>query len=350
MALCPTCFSVIGTWSDDPILTTPALSVGYSGFTQVEPTHIIELQNLCNVKEIEAELTPTVWTHIDNVNIYQVIKICIQELRLAIQNLVTTVESDMYHYFNYDKDGNYMGTTQTDWYDSDLNSNFVQIKAIHIEDLRHVANLNLNVLPIEDGYLLAHAHNPEGKEISGIGWGGFGNASIYIDGILSGISGSPITLSPGHYSVQCRFNNLISGSQEVDIISGETSELIFSFDRTEIDVTVGYRLGYQYQDSPTGISFDLSVPHPAPFWVGNAIVPYSGIPYYFFQWKIATQDGDDFVFPLLQDSRGYYFIDLGGYTQYATQPYQGKGLIWGTAYIGPEHIHYSNVPYAYEDL
>lgn len=138
MALCPICYSELGLWSDDPILCTPTLSTEeYKGYTIIKPNHIISIQNLCNIAEIEAGLTPSIWTLVDNTNLYQVLKPCIKELRISIENVLTAVGKTKYDLFNYDKDGNYMGTSQTEWHDPDLDDKIYQIKAIHIEDLRH---------------------------------------------------------------------------------------------------------------------------------------------------------------------------------------------------------------------
>lgn len=153
---CPICFSDIGTptagnfiWTDDPILTNPAPSVGvivyedYKGFTQLKAQHIKELQD--NRKQIESDLgiTPlTEFSVIDVDNLFQNIETYIYELRNSTEKILNFVGMTKDDYFNYDKDGNDMrpGNHQVDWTDIPFPvyklSQF-QSKAQHIEDLRH---------------------------------------------------------------------------------------------------------------------------------------------------------------------------------------------------------------------
>lgn len=152
---CPICFSDIGDanpvdfmWTDDPILTTPAPSVGiityddYKGFTQLKAKHIRELQQNRRQLEINLSITPTNFSFIDEDNFFQNIETFIYELRISTENILSSLGLTKDEYFNYDKNGSDMrpGNHQIDWTDIPFPvyklSQF-QSKAKHIEDLRH---------------------------------------------------------------------------------------------------------------------------------------------------------------------------------------------------------------------
>jgi len=76
--------------------------------------------------------------------------------------------------------------------------------------------------------IIVHAHNPEGKEIGGV--------TVYDNGTSIGSAGStPITILSGHHTINVKFNGMTL-TQVIDILNGETRELIFTFTRTIIDV------------------------------------------------------------------------------------------------------------------
>lgn len=147
MSTCPICHSVIGTWSDDPLLTEKGLAgENYKGLTEVNWQHIKEIQDLRIQQEIEAEIdnktsfseiNPTIPIHKNH----------ILELRQSTEKLIDIAESDLTHYFNYrieDEEEIYIGTykygqkaaDKTNWTDPNL-VGIKKIKAIHIEELRH---------------------------------------------------------------------------------------------------------------------------------------------------------------------------------------------------------------------
>lgn len=161
---CPICFSDIGTWTDDPILTTnPAPSIinymtnpnilityeEYKGFTQLKAQHIKELQD--NRRQLETDLVIiplTAFSVVDTTNLFQNMETYIYELRVSTEKILTEVGMAKDTYFNYDEDGNDMrvGNHQVDWTDIPFPVGYLrqfQSKAAHIEDLRHF---------IEEGY------------------------------------------------------------------------------------------------------------------------------------------------------------------------------------------------------
>jgi len=153
---CPRCFTeldITGGYTDDPI-KTPHGEAGddYKGFTNIKPIHIQELQTLRAQQEIDAGITEedrTEFTEIDTEhNLVDVYRTHILELRESTEKILTALGQTKDTYFNYDEDGTEynIGNHQTDWKDSDLGEKdedgnyikrFVDIKAYHIEDLRH---------------------------------------------------------------------------------------------------------------------------------------------------------------------------------------------------------------------
>ena len=148
MALCPICHSEIGNWIDDPILTPEGLAgEDYKGITEINWNHIKEIQNVRKSQEIEAnisnkttfsEISPTIPIHKNH----------ILELRQSTEKLLENIESNLTHYFNYRTEEHeevYLGThkygvkvtDKTNWTDLNL-VDVKKIKAIHIEELRHL--------------------------------------------------------------------------------------------------------------------------------------------------------------------------------------------------------------------
>jgi hypothetical protein len=335
MSLCPICYSESGTWSDDPVLCTPALLGSTAGFTIIKPTHIIEIQNACNLAEIEAGLTPSIWTVINYTNIFQVIKICVKELRTSIENILTANNSDKNHYFNYDKDGNYMGTSQVEWHDVDLDDKLYQIKAIHLEDLRHPIPVPLNC------YIIVHGHNPEGKEIGSI-TGFSGSVAVYDGAITIGVADgiNPITILPGHHHISVKFNGMTLAAQEIDIIGGETQHLTFTFNRTVV---------YDLQQ------FVLSLPTPlipnVIYYAEITIPSYTGFIKIYSQtvghspvdlWLLSNGYSQDNTLAIWHND---YLRTLDAYV-----PIHFCNYSYASSDIGGFKNKYSSVPYALEDL
>lgn len=105
--------------------------------------------------------------------------------------------------------------------------------------------------PIEKyGYILIHAHNPEGKEIGSITMpGGIGHGTsveqttpvIYIDGIYNRLSpmeiGGHITAFPisiGSHVISVKFNDMVM-EESINLNEGETKIITFIFSRTNFD-------------------------------------------------------------------------------------------------------------------
>lgn len=151
---CPRCFTIVSgfatgesaDWTDDPILT-PKGEAGddYIGFTNLKPIHIQEIQEVRTQQEIDAgiaEIDRTTFTEIDTSdgNIVDFLKSHILELRESTEKILNTIGQTKEAYFNYDDDGTEynIGDHQLDWIDPELEDiAYPDIKAYHIEDLRH---------------------------------------------------------------------------------------------------------------------------------------------------------------------------------------------------------------------
>jgi len=137
--LCPICFRTLGTWTNDPILTPDGLAgTSYKGFTVPNYIHIQEIQTVLHQLELDNIPTNlTTFSPINNTGNFQISEEHIKELRISIEKLLTATGMTKYQFFNYDENGNYMGTTQTDWNDLNLEKDHYQVRAIDLEDLRH---------------------------------------------------------------------------------------------------------------------------------------------------------------------------------------------------------------------
>jgi len=157
---CPRCFSEINItapdWTNDPI-KTPKGEAGdeYKGFTHINPIHIQELQEIRAQQEEDlgffseddtgyvegGDNSKTQFTEIDTeTNLVDIYKKHILELRESTEKILTALGQTKDTYFNYDENGTEynIGDHQTDWKDTNLEAKkLVDIKAYHIEDLRH---------------------------------------------------------------------------------------------------------------------------------------------------------------------------------------------------------------------
>lgn len=149
---CPRCFTKInGVWLDDPI-KTPKGEAGedYIGFTYIKSIHIIELQDIRKQQEINVgipveERTTFTPIKIEGQKVY-FYKRHLRELRESTEKILEATGQTKEDYFNYDEEGTEYNIEnhQLDWHDLDLTKKFLDIKAVHIEDLRHV---NLIIIP-----------------------------------------------------------------------------------------------------------------------------------------------------------------------------------------------------------
>jgi len=158
---CPFCFRPIGTHTHDPILLPNGApndwisdteivfepdieNRWYKGFYQVTETDIIELQTELTLLEVENGITPlTEFSPVNPTGKFQITGKHIKELRDSVEGLLNHFGLTKTDYFNYDEEGNHITQPNGDkveWTDpitiaTDLQK--FQIKAIHIEDLRH---------------------------------------------------------------------------------------------------------------------------------------------------------------------------------------------------------------------
>ncbi len=175
---CPRCFSELGLtapdWTDDPI-KTPKGEAGddYRGFIYFNPAHIQELQTLRTQQEIDAGITEenrTEFTEIDTENnLVNFYRTHLLELRESTEKILEALGQTKDTYFNYDEDGTEynIGEHQTDWTDPNLETRankFVNIKAYHIEDLRHFLEVVTWIETWENAEIKVYA---EGDNIQG---------------------------------------------------------------------------------------------------------------------------------------------------------------------------------------
>lgn len=214
MSLCPYCFSELGTWVSDPILTTPSAISGYEGFTIIKPhLHITEIQEHITELEEETELTPTIFTPCT----WKLLGVHIREIRTAIERLLGFYESDKDTYFNYDAEGNDMrsGDHQLDWAEEIVDDQTI-IRASHIEELRHPIPVPTTVA------VIIHCHNPEGKEINSIEYGQVGGQP------LLGDTSSKVAIYDNDVLIGYGAKNSIQHNQIYNIIIGHTIKAVFN--------------------------------------------------------------------------------------------------------------------------
>jgi len=144
MALCPICGRTIGTYTNDPLLTTPSLStVQYRGYVHLISTHIKELQDERKGQEFDAGVSPlTEFSLIDDTRLFQNIRQYILELRSSTEKILAMTGMSLDEFLSQDENGDVI-TAKSIWTDANIEEDSLyQCKAIHIEDLRHF-------LPIE---------------------------------------------------------------------------------------------------------------------------------------------------------------------------------------------------------
>jgi len=169
MALCPVCYSEIGMWSDDPIKTPKGLAgSSYIGFTYICSRHINQLQTYWSAKEIEAGVSEAQRTNFILVS-GAVRKFHIYQLRVSVEKCLNASGQSKHDYFNYDAEGNDMGTNKTQWTDP-LLTNDMWIRAIHIEDLRHPLVIELEWLETWEDAITGVYFNVEGATPTAPGW------------------------------------------------------------------------------------------------------------------------------------------------------------------------------------
>ena len=151
-------------WSDDPVFTFLGLAgTNYKGTTVLRLLHITELQDY--YRELEETLLDTEnrtdFLTIEEIKLFK--HVHIEQLRISIENLLSELNLTLADYFKYDRHGNEITTTQSEWTDvnrvnkTDLPGigeegyvdygyiagdtvplliKPINIKAIHIEELR----------------------------------------------------------------------------------------------------------------------------------------------------------------------------------------------------------------------
>ena len=156
---CPKCFSKLGTWQDDSILTKSGinkklniytnqfentLQTYYKGFLRIKAIHIKELQDIRIQQEIDSgiiEVDRTEFSKVqsDEYGYWIINKKHIAELRESTEKILEITGQTKEDYFNYDEEGIERKILhQMDWIDLGLTAENgkYQIKDMHIEDLR----------------------------------------------------------------------------------------------------------------------------------------------------------------------------------------------------------------------
>jgi len=144
MAKCPVCFNNLDGYgssgysgfTDDPILTPNHKTPAYRGTTQARGLHILELRERINDLETIYGLLKTIWTPLTPQESMPRVQY-INELRTALETILTAVGLTLTDYLSTDAEGNpTLGisgwSTRNRLSESDL------IRAIHIEELRKV--------------------------------------------------------------------------------------------------------------------------------------------------------------------------------------------------------------------
>ena len=161
-------------WKDDPILTVRGYAgENYKGFDYCKKENIESIQKRRKQQEINiglAENNRTEFTEFDETKKIQITKTHIEELRNSTEKILKEVGytknidgieyADLNYYFSYDENGDFKATKKydiiqspkIDWTDVDrdiegfehvpkIPEGIIDIKNIHIEDLRHTISL-----------------------------------------------------------------------------------------------------------------------------------------------------------------------------------------------------------------
>jgi len=124
-----------------------------------------------------------------------------------------------------------------------LDSKFRQVAVVLVGLMVFLLSFSVSQAQAQSSYIIVHAVNPEGIEIASIEGVDPYCVEIY-DGdtlIGHGISkeedcNKPIAISPGTHTIKVKFNGMTK-EQTVDLNSGETKMLVFTFSREIFDLT-----------------------------------------------------------------------------------------------------------------
>jgi hypothetical protein len=158
---CPICYRNLGTHTHDPILLPNGAPYDwisdtelvyepdidnrwYKGTYQINEDDIIELQDELKTLEVDNSIIPlTVFSPLNNSGKFQITGKHIKEMRDSVEKLLDATGLTKIDYFNYDEEGNHIihpNGDKLNWTDpinGAIDLQKFQIKAIHIEDLRH---------------------------------------------------------------------------------------------------------------------------------------------------------------------------------------------------------------------
>lgn len=180
---CPYCYRKKGTWQNDPILLPNGAVYNWNSDVNLHKEPDIKKRHYKGINKIsqecqeiqdalkdleEAYLKVEQYTKfsplIDENNskaFFQVKGIHIKEMRESIEKILGSLGMTKTTYFNYDAEGNHiihpLGD-KTDWTDAvvkDEDWDNFQVKAIHIEDLRHFQSIWENFTPGGSGSVSA---------------------------------------------------------------------------------------------------------------------------------------------------------------------------------------------------
>jgi len=92
----------------------------------------------------------------------------------------------------------------------------------------------------DNAYIMVHAHNPEGVEVTTIEPPGRFPVQLYIDDTFLGLQeefplNGQIAIPPGTHTVTAVFNGMAK-TETVTLEAGQTRVLEFTFERTEFDL------------------------------------------------------------------------------------------------------------------
>ena len=132
---CPICFNEAGVYTDDPMKTPNHFLPALRGVTLQRARHITEIQAKINEYETQFGISPlTTWTPLEaKKNPYRAQHI--NEIREAIENILTILGVSLADFLSMDADGNpTLGFTN--WLGGSRLSSKTIIRAMHVEELR----------------------------------------------------------------------------------------------------------------------------------------------------------------------------------------------------------------------
>ncbi|MFA6971817.1 MAG: hypothetical protein WC208_10500 [Gallionella sp.] len=132
---CPICFNDIGTFTDDPLKMPNHFDATLKGNVLFRARHITELQDMVNEYEGNVGIAYSKWSPCNDKTDLPNIR-HVNELREAIEAVLTKIGTSLSDYLSMDADGKPTTPATTDWLDGHRLTRGTLLRGMHIEQLR----------------------------------------------------------------------------------------------------------------------------------------------------------------------------------------------------------------------